>query len=407
MKELELYIHIPFCMKKCNYCDFLSAPADEKSQSAYMEALNREIAFWGEQQKSAKVCTIYIGGGTPSWLQDFYITALMEQVHKSFSVSENAEISIECNPGTLTAGKLKAYRKTGINRLSIGLQSADNEELQMLGRVHTYEQFLRNYELAREEGFENINVDLMYSLPLQTVDKFYQTLNQIIYLKPEHISAYSLIIEPGTPFYDKYKFDAVKQDAGMEPFELPNEDCVYQITKMTQELLKKNGYEQYEISNYAKRGFRCRHNVGYWKRKEYLGLGLGAASLLDNIRYSNLSDLYQYIEETQQIHFTGRMNQTNAKGDGMQRKTNLHSTADILTEKNQMEEFLFLGLRMMEGVWKNEFYKTFGFTLDQIYGPVIARLQREELVVSDVERMYLTDKGNDLSNYVLAQFLFD
>ena len=224
MKELELYIHIPFCMKKCNYCDFLSAPADEKSQSAYVEALKKEIKLYGEEWKKPELSTIYIGGGTPSWLQEHYMASLMDTVHRSFSIRKDAEITIECNPGTLAKAKMQSYRHCGINRLSIGLQSANPEELQSLGRIHTFEQFLRNYELARECGFDNINVDLMYALPGQNTEKFYHTLTKTIALKPEHISAYALMIEKGTPFYEKYKFDAVKQEAGFQPAFLPHED---------------------------------------------------------------------------------------------------------------------------------------------------------------------------------------
>lgn len=402
MKEMELYIHIPFCMKKCDYCDFLSAPADEKSQSAYMEGLKREIAFYGKGFQDAVLTSIYIGGGTPSWLQENYIASVMEEVKTHFCIAEYAEISIECNPGTLTRSKLECYRKSGINRLSIGLQSTDNEELKNLGRIHTYEQFLRNYELARECGFTNINIDLMNALPQQTVERAYESLIKVIRLNPEHISSYSLIIEKGTPFYDRYKFDLVKQEAGLPTEELPSENTVYQIGKMTQDVLWENGYLRYEISNYAKKGYECRHNMGYWQRKDYLGVGLGAASLINEVRYSNVTDLEDYIEKSFHVEYiTTADAQTNQEISC----TNLCREAAAVTRNAQMEEFMFLGLRMIGGIQKNRFYQTFGFTVDHIYRDVVQKLSAQELLVDTATSVYLTDKGIDLSNYVLAQFL--
>lgn len=402
MEEMELYIHIPFCVKKCDYCDFLSAPADEKSQSAYMEGLNREIAFYGKKYEGTTLSTIYIGGGTPSWLQETYIESLMETVYGSFSVSKDAEISIECNPGTLTKAKLLSYQKSGINRLSIGLQSADNGELKGLGRIHTYEQFLRNYELARGCGFQNINIDLMNALPKQTLEKAYDTLRKVIRLNPEHISSYSLIIEKGTPFYDKYKYDMVKQEAGLPTEVLPSENTVYQITKMTQDVLAESGYNRYEISNYAKKGKECRHNIGYWKRKDYLGVGLGAASLLEEVRYSNLRNLDEYIGAAGWIE---EKKVADMESNSFVCCTNLHEEANKIRKNAMMEEFMFLGLRMIEGIEKGRFYQTFGFTVDHIYKNVVQKLVSQELIVDTPTSLYLTDRGLDLSNYVLAEFL--
>lgn len=402
MKELELYIHIPFCVKKCDYCDFLSAPADEKSQSAYVEGLKKEIAFYGKKYEEATLSTIFIGGGTPSWLQEDYIASIMETVRSNFSIAKDAEITIECNPGTLTRSKLEGYRKNGINRLSIGLQSADNEELKILGRIHTFEQFLRNYELARECGFDNINIDLMNALPRQTVEKAYQTLTKVIRLNPEHISSYSLIIEKGTPFYDKYKFDVVKQQAGLLPEELPSEDRVYQISKMTQDVLAEHGFIRYEISNFAKKDKACKHNIGYWQRKDYLGVGLGAASLLEEVRYSNITDLKQYIESSHQIE---EKEVADTKSGKMLNCTNLHEEANAINRNAQMEEFMFLGLRMINGIEKNSFYQAFGYTIDFVYKDVIQELKKNELIEETPTKLYLTDKGLDLSNYVLSKFL--
>ena len=259
MKNLEIYIHTPFCVKKCEYCDFLSFPADDETQLRYIKGLMAEMIFYGPVLKDYEVSTIYIGGGTPSWLNEEWIAALLEGIFECFNVKEDAEISIECNPGTLTLNKLLTYRDAGVNRLSIGLQSTNDEELKLLGRIHTYDQFVKNYEMARNVGYKNISVDLMYGLPQQTTEKYLDTVNRIVRLKPDHISAYSLIVEKGTPFYEKYKFDMVKQEAGMRTEFLPNEDELYEMEKAGQEQLFDAGYKQYEISNYAKNNMACRH----------------------------------------------------------------------------------------------------------------------------------------------------
>ena len=407
--NLELYIHMPFCVKKCEFCDFLSFPADTNTQIKYVHALLNEIRFYGEKMSGFRVSTIYIGGGTPSWLEPELVTAVMEQIYKSFRVYEDAEISIECNPGTVTAAKLQAYRRAGINRLSIGLQSTNNTELKTLGRIHTYEQFLKTYELARNEGFTNNNVDLMSGLPHQSAESFADTLQRVIRLKPEHISAYSLIIEKGTPFYEKYKFDMVRQEAGMKTEELPTEDDTYKMLKLTQRVLAKAGYERYEISNYAKPGYACRHNVGYWTRENYLGLGLGAASLIDNVRYSNTRELYEYIEICRELTFLPP--EVFAPEEGMDAPergwfgSNLHTEAAVVNRKAQMEEFMFLGLRMTEGISRNEFETNFGMPIEAAYVQVLPDLQAQKLIEKREGRVYLTDRGMDVANYVMAQFL--
>ena len=296
MKNLELYIHIPFCMKKCAYCDFLSFPCDEKTQVAYADALIREIEYYGPKMKNYVVSTIFVGGGTPTWLNEEKMAEIFDAITTYFQVSNEAEITLECNPGTVTPAKLNLYKKIGVNRLSIGLQSADDTELQLLGRIHTFEKFLKTYEMARNAGFKNINVDLMSAIPYQTAEKFLHTLQKVVRLKPEQISVYSLIIEKGTPFYDTYQSDLELQEAGKPTQMLPTEDEVYRIIKLTQQYLTKTGYEQYEISNIAQPGFECTHNIGYWTRENYLGLGIGAASLLDNIRYTNISEMETYKE---------------------------------------------------------------------------------------------------------------
>lgn len=401
MKNLQIYVHIPFCFKKCAYCDFLSFPCDERTQLAYADALIREIEFYGPQMKDYFVTTIFVGGGTPTWLDENKMVEILDTIYTYFNVSADAEITMECNPGTVTASKLEKYRRAGVNRLSIGLQSADDEELQILGRIHTFEKFVKTYEMARNAGFANINVDLISGIPYQTAEKFLHTLQKVVRLKPNHISAYSLIIEKGTPFYDKYKFDVVLQEAGKPTQILPTEDEVYRITKLTQQYLANAGYEQYEISNFAQPGFECTHNIGYWTRENYLGLGLGAASLVDNVRYTNTTDLDTYIDGSMQIQIMG-FEQSDGK---IEYGTNLHMAADVVSRKAQMEEFMFLGLRMKGGVTREQFQNTFGIPIDGIYKNALDHLKAEELLDTSAGRIALTEKGEDLSNYALAQFL--
>lgn len=406
-KELELYIHIPFCVRKCNYCDFLSFSADEDTQRQYVKALCKEISYYGAHCRDYVVSTVYIGGGTPSWLWESDMAAILDAIQKSFSLLPEAEVSIECNPGTVTAQKFAVYRQSGINRISLGLQSAQNVELKMLGRIHTWEQFLKTYELARSGGFSNINVDLMSSLPGQHIETYADSLQKVCRLKPEHISAYSLIIEKGTPFYDLYKFDAVKQRAGMVTDALPTEDEVYEMTKLTEEMLKENGYVHYEVSNFAQPGYACRHNIGYWTRVNYLGMGLGASSLMENIRYTNTSDLYTYLEQVDVIR-EGIWE--NKRSDGTIEQlpaTNLHASAELVGKYAQMEEFMYLGLRMIDGISRDDFFQSFGMPIEAVYQEVLNHLQEEKLLERRAGRIYLTPKGQDVSNYALAQFLFD
>ncbi|MFV0465173.1 MAG: radical SAM family heme chaperone HemW [Lachnospiraceae bacterium] len=387
MKDLELYIHIPFCKQKCDYCDFLSAVADKESQSAYIEALIREIAFYGRTcAEQYLITSIFIGGGTPSLIETKWMRTLLKALSSSFALAEDLEFTIECNPVTLTRDKLTTYKEFGIDRLSIGLQSVNNKELKLLGRIHTYEEFLESYELARSVGFSNINIDLISSIPGQTAESFTRTLEKTIQLSPEHISAYSLIIEPGTPFFDRYALDVKLLEQGKEPKFLPDEDTEYSIGKLTNEILINNGYERYEISNYAKKGYSCRHNIGYWKRNEYLGLGLGASSLMNEQRSSNTRSMLNYLRSSPSV---------------------LRETTFALGRKEQMEEFLFLGLRMTNGISRSAFYEKFGIVIEQIYGEQIQKMIREEMLLVTRARVMLTEKGLDLSNYVLTGFLIE
>ena len=381
MKELELYLHIPFCVKKCNYCDFLSAPAGEETRAAYVDALLEEIRGFDEPE-GYEVVTVFFGGGTPSILPGQAIFWIMEALREKFSFRKGAEITLEANPGTVDKEKLSFYKKAGINRLSFGLQSADAEELKKLGRIHTWEKFLESFQLAREAGFSNINVDLMSALPGQTKESWEKTLRQVLALQPEHISAYSLIIEEGTPFYQLYEKDVERRDAGEEPELIPSEEEERAMYEATGRILKEQGYLHYEISNYAKPGCECRHNLGYWQRRDYLGFGLGASTLLNPVRYKNTEDLEAYL------------------GGDFSKKEFF-----VLTKDNQIEETMFLGLRVLEGVSKEQFREQFSCELRVVYRKELEKLEKEGLLEEEGDFVRLTGRGIDLSNPVLAEFL--
>lgn len=381
MRELEIYVHIPFCVRKCAYCDFLSFAADRMVSSAYVEELLKEIDNYKDGGDTI-VPSVFIGGGTPSILRAQDICCIMEHLKAKFFFGQEAEITIEANPGTLTQEKLELYRKAGINRLSIGLQSAQKEELELLGRIHTYEEFLESYHLARKAGFENVNVDLMSGLPGQTEEKWEDTLYKVLALNPEHISAYSLIIEEGTPFYESYGEDARRRENGDTCVFLPSEETERRMYERTKEVLREYGYYRYEISNYARSGYECEHNKGYWKRREYRGFGLGAASFTDNQRYANTKNMKQYLQ--------GKW------ADG---------SVQSLSREEQMEEMMFLGLRLMQGVSTDEFAGKFGISMEKVYGGVLARMDGLGLMKKEKQYVMLTEKGIDLSNYVLSEFL--
>lgn len=398
--DLSLYIHIPFCVRKCDYCDFLSFPVaksgcavgNEEILQVYLRALEEEVVRESIRYAGRKVDTIFFGGGTPSLLLPGQMEELMQVLHDSFEVLPEAEITIEANPGTLTRDKLKAYKEVGINRLSIGLQSADDQELQILGRIHRFEDFRRNYELARDCGFSNINVDLMSGLPGQKRKSWRRTLKTVAELAPEHISAYGLIIEEGTPFYNRY---GEKSSSGIR--KLPKEEEERQMYHDTADLLSGYGYLQYEISNYAKSGYECRHNIGYWVRKDYAGFGLGAASMVGNVRWKNTSVLTEYMV------LAGNDN-------GMEKGRTAVQTVEIKREQTclslseQQEEIMFLGLRMNRGVSKEKFLELFGKSMESVYGAWLSKMEKEGLLLNE-ESVRLTEKGRDLANYVMAGFL--
>lgn len=384
---MELYIHIPFCMQKCKYCDFLSMAADEETKERYVEALMNEIAYYGRHTEEADKTleTVYFGGGTPTVIGARNLIRILDCVKSHFRLKEGCEITIELNPATIDGEGLKELYQNGVNRLSIGLQSAHNEELKLLGRIHDYEQFLEVFWEARKAGFQNINVDLISSLPGQSVESYKDSLQKVILLNPEHISAYSLILEEGTPFYESYV---------NHPELLPDEETDREMYHLTKELLKAAGYDRYEISNYAKPGFESKHNSGYWKRVPYLGTGLGASSFMGGKRRKNGINLKEYLQ-----NWKKRRENTVFEGQ--------FEEFYALSLQDEMAEYMYLGLRMSRGVSIKGFEECFGKGLFDVYGKEITRSIREGLLVEDEEedRIYLTDFGMDVSNYVFERFL--
>ena len=390
MTDLELYIHIPFCVRKCLYCDFVSFPDMQDWADEYLDALKREIRSCAPDYADRKITSIYIGGGTPSILTCRQISMLADCLYENFNISDThekrkglflqkkvrpeTEFTIECNPGTLDSEKLKTYRKLGINRLSIGLQSTDENDLRTLGRIHSFEDFERSFKQAREQGFDNINIDLMQSIPGQTLLSWKRVMAAACTYRPEHISAYSLIIEEGT------EFERLYQEGKLQ---LPNEDEDRSIYHYTKEFLGKTGYKRYEISNYALEGFECRHNKGYWQRADYLGLGLNASSMVNNRRWKNSSILDRYLSCPEGVK----------------------EEYSELSRKEQMEEFVFLGLRMTEGISKNKFLDTFGQDFDMTFGDQIRKFTGLRLLEEDGDTVRFTDAGLDVSNQVLSQLL--
>lgn len=411
---MSIYLHFPFCLRKCRYCDFLSFPADDSVREAYIKRLCDEISFrkktgtFTERPAitEAVIDTIFFGGGTPSIMSAEQLGAVMDTLHKEFNIAPDAEITIECNPKTADYGKLKAFRTMGINRLSIGLQSMNNKELETLGRIHTAEEFLQTYEDARKAGFDNINIDLMSALPGQTLAAYEDTVRKAAALSPEHISAYSLIIEPGTPFWDFYgegkENDSISEAASLQNdmpcaskeriltnnynrtsdiLPLPDEDTEREMYYLTKTVLKDYGYERYEISNYARQGYECRHNLTYWRRGNYLGLGLGASSMIDNIRFKNTESLDKYMHD-----FT-------------------HEDIQKLQYEEMIEETIFLGLRCMSGISVKEFKSCFDKDIMDICSPNIDKYIKQGYMALENDHLKFTDPGIDISDWILADLL--
>ena len=378
MKPLELYLHIPFCISKCKYCDFLSAPSEFQERQDYVESLCRDIRSYRNLAEAYVVVSIFLGGGTPSVLTPAQIKDIFKSIKETFQLSGEAEITIEMNPGTVDKEKLRTYREVGINRLSIGLQSALDEELKKLGRIHTFEEFLDTYKLAREAGFHNINIDLMSAIPGQTVESYEHTLRTVAEIKPEHISAYSLIIEEGTPFYESEEIHK----------KIPNEEADREMYQFTKEILAENGYDRYEISNYALKGKECIHNLGYWSGIPYIGFGLGASSYFEGTRFSNERNLEHYKKEPY-VPFMMREDYT------------------VLSQKDKIEEFMFLGLRKRAGISKKEFRECFHKNIMDVYGEVISKYEKIDLLewIKNGEMLRLTDAGIDVSDYIFCDFM--
>ncbi len=375
MKEIGIYIHIPFCIKKCEYCDFVSYCNKEKYVPQYINALKKEIK--NNINKEYKITTIYIGGGTPSSIEENYIADIIETIKlnmndENLKEFKNVEVTIEVNPGTVTEKKLETYKEIGINRLSIGLQETHDELLKSIGRIHTYEEFLKTYNLARKIGFNNINVDLMIALPNQTIQDIKENLEKIIKLNPEHISVYSLILEEGTPFYNKYNENKIR---------LPDEELERNMYWYVKNTLENNGYIHYEISNFSKKGFESKHNMNCWNQEEYLGFGVAAHSYNNKIRYSNTNSIEEYIKGSNKI---------------------IHEKQTL---EDMQKEYMLLGLRKIEGINIQKFKNKFAQNPIFIFREQLSKLVDEELIIVDGNEIKLTNKGLDLANIVWEEFV--
>ena len=375
-KELGVYIHIPFCLRKCKYCDFLSFVSDDITMEKYVESLCEEIRGFFQRERDYIVTTIYLGGGTPSILNAEWTSKIINTLKECACITQDAEISTEANPGTLTEEKLRTYKQCGINRLSIGLQSTEARELEYLGRIHSYDQFLDGYHLARKVGFTNINIDLMSAVPYQNLDSWNQTLDRVLSLKPEHISAYSLIVEEGTPFYEDEKLDSL----------IPDEDTERRMYEVTEERLLEQGYHRYEVSNYSLSGKECAHNILYWKRGDYIGFGLGASSCIRETRFKNTDDMKEYLDQPWKELID-------------------REEVEELSIEEQMAETMILGLRMTEGVSQEAFKNRYGRTIDAIYGDIIEKYKNRGLLIEEKDFIRFTKQGLDLSNLVLCEFI--
>jgi oxygen-independent coproporphyrinogen-3 oxidase len=373
MQEVSLYIHIPFCAKKCMYCDFPSFCGKENLMMDYARALSKEISI-SAQDKLIK--TIFIGGGTPTYLSLSAWKVIGDEI-KKINKKADIEFSVECNPGTISLEKLNYFKEIGINRLSIGLQAWQDELLNALGRIHTLDEFLAGYKMARNCGFNNINIDIMFGLPSQTLDNLVETLYKAIALQPEHISCYSLIVEEGTPFYKLYEKGTLN---------LPDEEVERDMYQKAVEILEGKGYKQYEISNFSKTGYECRHNLVYWELEDYIGCGAASHSYVKNTRYRNEENIEKYIKEI------------NSRGCAVVEQGEN-------SEKDTMEEFMFMGLRKTSGISEQNFEDRFKKSMDSIYSEVIKRHIKDQLLIRKDGRIFLSKKGIELSNHVMSDFI--
>ncbi|VYU51961.1 oxygen-independent coproporphyrinogen III oxidase [Clostridium tertium] len=372
-KELSLYIHIPFCKQKCFYCDFPSYASIDYLREDYVKALCKEIE---EKAINYKIKSIFIGGGTPSYLEVKEIDKLLKTISK-LDLEEGMEFTMECNPGALEEEKLRTMIEGGVNRISMGLQAVQNSLLKDIGRIHTFNEFKENFNLARKVGFKNINVDLMFGLPNQSFDEWKESLETISSLEPEHISAYSLIVEEGTAFYKLWERNKLI---------LPSEEDERRMYSETKGILKEKGYHQYEISNYSKEGYECYHNKVYWQSMNYLGVGSASTSFMDGKRIKNVENVKAYI-------------------DGIMDGKSIVLEENDNSREDNIEEFVFMGLRMIEGISKEEFKKRFKVDIYEIYNDEINKNIQKGLLVEDDDRLKLTEKGIEFSNSVMSDFI--
>ena len=384
MKELGIYIHIPFCKQKCKYCDFISYSNKEEKIKEYIKALQKEIQIkLKKYQKEYLVDTIYLGGGTPSYIEPEKIEDIIKTVKNIIQMKENVEITIEVNPGTVTKRKLEIYKNVGINRLSIGLQTTNHERLKQIGRIHTYEMFLETYQMAKEVGFTNINVDLMIGLPKQRLKEIETDLENILLLQPNHISIYSLIVEEGT---------VLEKELREGKLILPEEDLEREMYWKVKEILEKNEYEHYEISNFAKKGYQSKHNWNCWNQKEYLGFGIAAHSYMNNIRYSNIDNLQEYIEQMQYA-------------EKIEDLKKIEQIQEVQNKEEKQKEYMLLGLRKLKGISIQEFKKIFLENPIYLYLKELDKLVKEELIEVDLDSIRLSNRGLDLANLVWEEFI--
>ena len=387
MKNIGIYLHIPFCKKKCFYCDFISYCNEENNIYTYIECMKKEIKFKASElnkfsiknQENYEIDTIYIGGGTPSYIDSKFISDLIDSVKKSFNVKNNCEITIELNPDSTLFEKLFEYKKTGINRISIGLQSSKDKLLKEIGRVHNFEQFKRAYYNIKKAGFTNINVDLMIALPNQSLEDINDSVEEIMNLEPSHISVYSLILEENTILFEKVKNGELI---------LPNEELEREMYWYVKDKLEKRGYMQYEISNFAKNEKESKHNLNCWKQNEYLGIGLNAHSFFNSIRFSNTDNIANYIKNIRNQNY--KDNQI---------------IQEILSLEDKQREFMILGLRIIKGVEIKHFKEKFGQNPIYVFRKEINKLEKEDLIEIDGDCIKLTKKGLDFANVVWEEFV--
>ena len=380
MKRIGVYIHIPFCKQKCYYCDFISFANKEKYYEMYIKSLIKEIENFIKKNPQIQISTMYIGGGTPSCIESKYIREVIEVFKKEKLFEGIEEITIEVNPGTVNEEKLKMYTNIGINRLSIGLQSTEDFLLKQIGRIHNYDEFFNTYQLARKVGFKNINVDLMIGLPNQTIKILRKTLEKIITLQPEHISVYSLIIEENTP---------IKKMIEKGDLNLPDEDIERDMYWYVKNFLSLNGYNHYEISNFAKEGYESKHNLDCWSQKEYVGFGIAAHSYIDDVRFGNINDIDKYIKNCEKNEFEK------------------NKIIDEI-EKNKFskeQEYMLIGLRKIDGISIQDFKNKFGENPIFVFKKELSKLVEARLLIVDFDKIRLTNKGLDLANLVWEEFI--